>query len=60
MESNLLQDVLRETVVRTLAGQLQWHMGHSHRCLLVLHLLQLPQDLRWYLLHAHEVVSNLS
>jgi hypothetical protein len=43
MESSLLQDVLRETVVRTLAGQLQPRVGHSHRCLPVLHLLQLPQ-----------------
>ena len=60
MESSLLQDVLRKTVVRILAGQLQPHMGHSHRCLLVLHLLQLPKDLRRYSLYAYEVVSNHS
>ena len=43
MESGVLQDVLRETVIGTLASELPSHMGHSHRRLLVLHLLQFPK-----------------
>jgi len=60
MESGILQNLLRETVIWALASQLQPHLGHPHRCLLVLHLLQLSQDLRWHPLYTPEVVSNRS
>ena len=60
MGPGLLQNVLRETVIWTLARQLQPHMGHPHRYVLVLHLLQFPQGLQWVSLDAYEVVSDCS
>ena len=58
--SGIPQDVLQETVLRTLSGQLQSHIGPPHRCLLVLHLLRFPKGLRRHPFCASEVVSNCS
>lgn len=56
MELSVLQNILREAVIQTLAGQLQPYMGPPHLRLPGLHCLQVGQDLQWHEPYPHEMV----
>ena len=60
MESSILQSILWEAVIGTLARQLQPYMGHPRRRPIVPHRLKLSQDLQWRQLHAPDAISDRS